>query len=91
MSRRYGGTTPGMIVAMAPKTTPHTFNLRMSAEQYAELHRAAKANNLPAQQYIELQVFGQVRPRFDPHAPRKSQDQPQLPIDDEERPLHKSA
>ncbi|MDP9093098.1 MAG: type II toxin-antitoxin system RelB/DinJ family antitoxin [Actinomycetota bacterium] len=76
---------------MRLKTTPHSFNLRMDDEQHAELGQLAAAAGLPVQQYIELQLFGRIRPRFDPRAPRKNRDQLTLPTEDEERPLDRSA
>lgn len=74
----------------ALKTTPRSFLLRLSEDQRAELGRLAEAASMPIQEYIELRVFGEVRPRQDPRAPRKPSDQLPLPIE-EEAPIRKSA
>lgn len=78
---------------MKLKTTPHSFNLRLDDEQHAELGRLAEEAGMPVQQFIELRLFGRIRARFDPRAPRKVRNQGQLDlhIDNEERPLNKSA
>jgi hypothetical protein len=64
-------------------TAPHSFNFRMDEEQYAQLVRLAAEAELPVQQFIELSVFGRIRPRRDPRAPRKQRDQLPLPIEGE--------
>ncbi len=75
---------------MALKTTPRSFLLRLSEEQRAELGRLAAAADMPIQEYIELRIFGEVRPRQDPRAPRNPSGQLPLPIE-EEAPIRKSA
>ncbi len=81
---------PGTIRGMPSlKTTPRSFLLRLSEEQREELGRRAEDAGMPIQEYIELRVFGEVRPRQDPRAPRKPSDQLPLPI--EEEPIRKSA
>jgi predicted HicB family RNase H-like nuclease len=62
---------------MRLRTTPHSFNLRMDDQQHAELARLAGEAGLPVQQYIELCLFGRIRPRVDPRAPRKAPRYPQ--------------
>lgn len=63
--------------------------VRLTLEQRAELDEMAARAGLPLQQFIELRVFGEVRPRRDPRAPRKPSDQ--LPLMIEEEPIRKSA
>jgi hypothetical protein len=75
---------------VASEKAPHSFNFRMDEEQHAQLARLAAEAELPVQQFIELSVFGRIRPRRDPRAPRKQRDQLPLPIE-EEALIRKSA
>ncbi|HRC11553.1 MAG TPA: hypothetical protein PLX68_01650 [Dermatophilaceae bacterium] len=63
--------------------------VRLTDEQRDQLDQLAAAEGLPVSQFIELRVFGEIRPRFDPRAPRKQRDQ--LPLGIEEAPTRKSA
>lgn len=67
-----------------------SYLLRLDHEQRGELDQMARAADMPIQHFIELRLFGRVKPRT-MGRPRKNRDQPQLPIDEEERPLDKSA
>jgi hypothetical protein len=53
-------------------------------------HRVADEACMPIQEYLELRVFGRVRPRVDQRSKRAARNQPPLPIA-EEMPLGKSA
>lgn len=64
--------------------------VRLTLEQRAQLDELAEREGLPIQQFIELRVFGEVRPRRDPRAPRRADAQLPLHIS-EETPLEKSA
>lgn len=75
---------------MALKTTPRSFLWRLSEEQRAELGQLADAAGMPIQEYLELRVFGRVRPRLDQRSKRVARNQPQLPIN-EETVIRKSA
>lgn len=44
--------------------------IRLTDEQYEELRAMAAKADLPVQHMVELKLFGQLRPRFDPKAPR---------------------
>jgi len=69
---------------VAAEKAPHSFNFRMDEEQHTALARLASEAELPVQQFIELKVFGRIRPRRDPRAPRKQHDQLPLPTAEEE-------
>lgn len=58
--------------------------LRFTDEQYAELRAMADEIGLPVQQLVELRLFGQLRPRFDPRAPRPDR---RKRVQDEELPI----
>ena len=65
--------------------------VRLTVEQREQLAELAAHEGLPIQQFIELRVFGQVRPRRDPRAPRRADTQLPLGLDDQEAPTRKSA
>ncbi len=69
------------MIAMALKTTPRSFLWRLSEEQRTELGQLADAAGVPIQEYLELRVFGRVRPRLDQRSKRATRDHPQLPIE----------
>jgi hypothetical protein len=80
------------MTGMALKTTPRSFLWRLSEEQRTELGQLADTAGVPIQEYLELQVFGRVRPRLDQRSKRAGRDQPQLPIEGtEEASTRKSA
>jgi DNA-binding MarR family transcriptional regulator len=64
--------------------------VRLTDKQREQLDELAATEGLPVQQFIELRIFGEVRPRRDPRAPRRADAQLPLAID-EEAPTRKSA
>lgn len=66
-----------------------SFLLRLDDDQRAELNQMAHEADLPVQHYIEMRLFGRIKPRM-AGRPRKNRDQPELPIE-EEAPIRKSA
>lgn len=63
--------------------------VRLTDEQRERLDDLAAQAGLPVTQFIELRVFGEIRPRVDPRAPRRQPDQ--LPLAIEEEPTRKTA
>lgn len=63
--------------------------VRITDEQRERLVELADEAGLPVTQFIELRVFGEIRPRVDPKAPRRQPEQ--LPLEIQEAPTRKSA
>lgn len=63
--------------------------VRLTDEQRDRLVELAGDAGLPVTQFIELRVFGEIRPRVDPKAPRRRPEQ--LPLEIQEAPIRKSA
>jgi len=59
-----------------------SYLLRLDAEQREQLNEMADEAGLPIQYFIEQRLFGCIKPRKQGR-PRKNQDQPQLPIEEE--------
>ncbi len=79
-----------MLHGMDSRVATRSVLFRITDEQREHLNELAAQEGLPVTQFIELRVFGEIRPRVDPRAPRKSSAQLPLPIE-EEAPTRKSA
>jgi len=63
--------------------------VRITDEQRERLVELADEAGLPVTQFIELRIFGEIRPRVDPRASRRQPEQ--LPLELQEASTRKSA
>lgn len=74
---------------MQSRNPTGSFLLRLDDDQRAELNELAREADLPVQHYVEMRIFGYIKPRK-AGRPRRNRDQLPLPID-EGSPIKKSA
>lgn len=70
---------------MQSRNPSGSFLLRLDDDQREELNVLAQQESVPVQHYIELRIFGRIRPRA-AGRPRKIRNQPTLPIEEEATP-----
>lgn len=67
-----------------------SYLLRLNEEQRRELNRLAADEGMPIQHFIELRLFGHVKPRT-MGRPRRDRNQPQLPVQGHEEVARRTA
>lgn len=69
---------------MQSRNPTGSFLLRLDDEQRAELNELAQQADLPVQHFVELRIFGHIKPRA-AGRPRKNRDQLALPLNEGEQ------